>query len=122
MSHKPYIKIIDEQNIEIGFINGMKTTMTEPQGHLYKGLSMDLVRAKVADQIQPLYARITQPQITKKHFNEMGVFDLQLLNTAFDFFYADLQGRLEIKTMIAEMFPTSTNTETGDSQPTDLVN
>ena len=119
---QPSIKIIDEKTIEVTLSNGNIYTMVEPQGHLYKGLSMDLVRAKVADQIQPLYARITQPVLTKKQFNELGVFDLQLLNSAFDFFYADFQGRKEMKELFSEMFPTSTKSEVGDSQPTTLDN
>lgn len=119
---KPSIKIIDEKTIEVTLSNGDTHTMIEPQGHLYKGLSMDLVRAKVADQIQPLYSRITKPQVTKKKFNELGVFDLQLLNSAFDFFYADFQGRKEIQELFNEMFPTSSKSEDGDSQPIDLVN
>ena len=83
---KTGMKIIDDSHIEITLSNGAVHEMHAPKGQSLNGLSMDLVRAKVTEQIRPLYARICVPPVTKKQFDNMELGDISLLNSALDFF------------------------------------
>ncbi|UOO90273.1 hypothetical protein LVJ82_04610 [Vitreoscilla massiliensis] len=93
MQNKAGIKIIDNETIEVTLSNGATHIMHEPQGHAMRGLSLDMVRAKVTDQVQPLYARICEPIVSRKQFETMGLSDISLLNAALDFFMPTLWAR-----------------------------
>lgn len=121
--NKSAIKIIDDETIEITLSNGQTHIMREPQGHAMKGLSLDMVRAKVTDQVQMLYGRICEPIVTRKQFSTMGLSDISLLNAALDFFYADAVGKAEIREIYQSLYPThSTDTTVGTSAPTPVEN
>ena len=104
-NNKPSIKILDDDSIEVTLSNGQTHIMREPQGHAMKGLSLDMIRAKVTDQVQMLYARICEPIITRKQFETMGLSDISLLNAALDFFYADAVGKAEIREIYLSLYP-----------------
>ena len=123
MQNKAGIKIVDNETIEVTLSNGQVHIMREPQGHAMKGLSLDMVRAKVTDQVQMLYARICEPIITRKQFEAMGLSDISLLNAALDFFYADAVGKAEIREIYQSLYPAdSTATTAGASEPTPVEN
>lgn len=105
-NNKPSIKILDDDSIEVTLSNGQTHIMREPQGHAMKGLSLDMIRAKVTDQVQILYARICEPIITRKQFETMGLSDISLLNASLDFFYADAAGKAEIRDIYQSLYPT----------------
>ena len=105
MQNKAGIKIVDNETIEVTLSNGQTHIMREPQGHAMKGLSLDMVRAKVTDQIQMLYSRICEPIITRKQFETMALSDITLLNAALDFFYADAVGKAEIRELYLSLYP-----------------
>ncbi|WP_058355835.1 phage tail assembly protein [Vitreoscilla massiliensis] len=119
MQNKAGIKIIDNETIEVTLSNGATHIMHEPQGHAMRGLSLDMVRAKVTDQVQPLYARICEPIVSRKQFETMGLSDISLLNAALDFFYADAVGKKEIREIYQSLYETdSTATTAGESEVT----
>lgn len=119
MQNKASIKIVDNETIEVTLSNGQVHIMREPQGHAMKGLSLDMVRAKVTDQVQMLYARICEPIITRKQFETMGLSDISLLNAALDFFYADAVGKAEIRELYLSLYPMdSTDITAGASAAT----
>ena len=119
MQNKAGIKIVDNETIEVTLSNGQVHIMREPQGHAMKGLSLDMVRAKVTDQVQPLYARICEPIVSRKQFETMGLSDISLLNAALDFFYADAVGKKEIREIYQSLYETdSSATTAGESGAT----
>lgn len=119
MQNKAGIKIVDNETIEVTLSNGQVHIMREPQGHAMKGLSLDMVRAKVTDQVQPLYARICEPIVSRKQFETMGLSDISLLNAALDFFYADAVGKKEIREIYQSLYETdSSATTAGESEAT----
>ena len=121
MQNKAGIKIVDNETIEVTLSNGQVHIMREPQGHAMKGLSLDMVRAKVTDQVQMLYARICEPIITRKQFETMGLSDISLLNAALDFFYADAVGKKEIREIYQSLYETdSSATTAGESEATSV--
>ena len=120
---KTGVKIIDDFHAEVTLSNGAVYEMHAPKGQSLNGLSMDLVRAKVTEQIRPLYARICVPPVTKKQFDNMELGDISLLNAALDFFYADPIGKAAIKEMWDEFHALDSEATTaGDSVPTGLEN
>ena len=119
MQNKASIKIVDNETIEVTLSNGQTHIMREPQGHAMKGLSLDMIRAKVTDQVQMLYSRICEPIVTRKQFETMGLSDISLLNAALDFFYADAVGKAEIREVYRSIYPMdSTDITAGASVPT----
>ena len=118
---KTGVKIIDDHHAEITLSNGAVYEMHAPKGQSLNGLSMDLVRAKVTDQIRMLYGRICVPAVTKKQFDNMELGDISLLNSALDFFYADPIGKVQIKELWDEFNKMDADsTLAGDSLPTGL--
>ena len=116
---KTGVKIIDDFHAEITLSNGAVYEMHAPKGQSLNGLSMDMVRAKVTDQVQMLYARICEPIITRKQFETMGLSDISLLNAALDFFYADAVGKKEIREIYQSLYETdSSATTAGESEAT----
>ena len=120
---KTGVKIIDDFHAEVTLSNGAVYEMHAPKGQSLNGLSMDLVRAKVTDQIRMLYGRICVPAVTKKQFDNMELGDISLLNAALDFFYADPIGKAAIKEMWDEFHALDSEATTaGDSVSTGLEN
>ncbi len=118
---KTGVKIIDDHHAEITLSNGAVYEMHAPKGQSLNGLSMDLVRAKVTDQIRMLYGRICVPAVTKKQFDNMELGDISLLNSALDFFYSDPIGKAAIKEMWDEFWLMDSEVTTaGDSVPMGL--
>ena len=118
---KTGVKIIDDFHAEITLSNGAVYEMHAPKGQSLNGLSMDLVRAKVTDQIRMLYGRICVPAVTKKQFDNMELGDISLLNSALDFFYADPLGKVQIKELWDEFNKMDADsTLAGDSVPMGL--
>ena len=93
MQNKAGIKIVDNETIEVTLSNGQVHIMREPQGHAMKGLSLDMVRAKVTDQVQMLYARICEPIITRKQFETMGLSDIFIAECRVGFFLCRRSGQ-----------------------------
>lgn len=105
------IKIIDNQNVEITISAALKRGEIEyhtiklraPVAADMEQLSQELVKAKHTDSVQKLIARISQPQITRAEYMRLGFDDLNIINTALDFFSAPPSAKSEIKAALAEL-------------------
>lgn len=100
---KQSIQIIDDENVRITLSNGDTFAMRTPRAIDANGLSQEAIRARLTEHMQKLVNRITEPKMSRVTYSQLDLSDIQVINTALDFFSATGLAKTEILEHLEEL-------------------